>query len=1152
MVNLSTLPQEETVEERVDTSTTPLGEGYDFTSAVGDAFKATFPFVGAIEHPIESEVQTEDEEELTNFYSNIYPQLDEVTQQSIQSNGGYKNKQQAEAIIARVEDDKEMQQNLYHYGGFAGSIGLQMGASLFNPVDWAIAAATFGTGKLVTSARTINKAMRNYKRTSAIGMGALEGGITGYASEAVRQETQSIYDEDARINTLMFGSVFGGSLGAKGWFDTINNLDPFKQARFMDAMEADTASFNKHMDEVNLNLHQSTGSGGYSGVDLRIDPGYTVGTPTPAVTGGISKYTSPRAFLYSIGLPSVYKTIQKLAPSVDALKDANGNYVKQSKDSAYDIKAQYEGKKGILVNKLMKSYNDYNADIKARGFKPLSETEFSQEMYKARLEYTQQYRYHQAEIDVVKDLIANPVKGTDIDELKAILETLKEKEVIPTYSNPHYEQLNNNFNDYYMFMEEELRRPTINKRITEVRHRLERLGPESNDKEKRDTFVKKLKELTEIESWDPTDSKGYTIRLLEMGSPKNVQRADRIRSILNRLEARSKARDDLGKELVALEDWKPTEYKGYLTRIFDKDKIEATPDVVRKITTALQNSPTSTALEKYLPPKKFDKEMKKLEDVARSIAKNIEGAKNLNQLRDLFGGSGASGQGIVSGGFATGRRIDVDEEELGDLIQTDMSEILDFYHTDISGKLAIRKAFKDDEIDTFTEFKAKYLANISDEYIRAGTSKSDIDRTNASLEVVFDDLRGTRGVMSRPNSWGQNFKKIATSFNNIRFGPNFPLVALNEIGPTLHMGGVKSLSYFNKAVKEAVNKITNKEIGTEFIRELQGMGIGADIQNSKAMLRYTEGSHFFESNKVVNALRKAEHAVFRYGGLIGMTDAMKSMLAGGFTARTGNIAKRLRDGGKVSTTERAMLSRLGLEDDMVIRIADNLDTHATYTDGQLQAFNIDDWDPDVAEAWGRTLHRVTKGNILEPTAMDIPTLMSDPDKPLNGIIFQYYRFPMAAQSQLLSKAINDKDVGALGAMMISSTTTALVEYGKVMAAVKLGELAGIDVHNPYEDITKNEDAQTRLAGKVFSMNPYFGIIPTAYNIAAPAAGLPIAGTDYKPKDIYGQIGGATLGNINTIVQGLANPDRLPYAIYQQAPRIPFLYDLGKSFVKEEF
>ena len=1083
MLDYSKLPSEDYTDR-----TTEVGPSVDsdlnLGQAIGKAVEATFPFYQTLQFPIETQEITAGDEEIQSFYQEEFPTLSKVEQDSIQGNGGFRNRQQVDAVLNRVRADQETQEELYNYGGLTGSILLQAGASITNPIDLTITVGTLGAGKALTTLNTVRKVTNNYKKTSAVTLGAIEGATAGYLSETIRQETQSIEDEDARFNTFLFGSVLGGSIGASGWFKELNNMNPQSQQSLLNAIDTDTQAFDNQINEATQNLNnQSIGSAGFTGARQNVDIDDITDTPTQAVTGAASKFFSPRAWLYSTQLPSIYKTVSKLAPSMDSLKDASGNYVLQNKESAFDIKAKYEGKKSNLVNSFTAIYNDFNLDRQNQGLPKLNEIEFNKYMYDARMDYTMQTRERQAEIDVLNN-IKNRTPEQEVE-----LNNLVNEEFIPTHKDAFTQRLNESFDDYYKYMEDELRRPKVEKELQQLRQQLD-----------------------EVENGD-------TVAIQT--------------------------------KISELEGWQPKEYKSYLTRIFDKDRIEADVNTIQVLTRALQNSPTARAMSKYLTREDFNKEMNKLQDVAAKMAAKIEDSKDLNQLRDLLGGDGAGGKGIVSGGFATGRRIDVDERLLDDLVHKDMGEVLDFYHTDMAGKLSIRKAFKDDNIDSYEQFKEKYLGTFSEEAKVAGKSKQEIDRTLASLETVFKDIRGTQSIMTRPNSFGQNAKKILTSFNNIKFGPNFPVVALNELGPTLHMGGIKSLTFFNRAIKAAVGKIRNKEMADEFINELQGMGIGADIQNSKAMLRYTEGNHFFENNKVVNALRKAENAVFRYGGLIGMTDAMKSMLAGGFTARMMNISKRLASGGRLSPTERSMMSRLGMNDADILRIAEQFNNHSEFDGDIVKRFNIDAWDEDISEMWSRTLHRVTKGNILEPTAMDVPMLISDPDKPINALLFQYYKFPLAAQSSLLSKALNDKDAGALGAMMISSTTTALVEYGKVMAIAKLAELSGIEYDNPYDDIMKDDEQQVALAGKAFSMNPYFGVVPTAYNIAAPALQLPIPGSTYVPQNTFGAVAGATFGNANMMLEAIANPDKLPYAIYQQVPHIPFAYDLGKSFIKDE-
>lgn len=1089
MIDLEELPSTNFIDRTTDVA--PSTEGN--IKGIGDAFvtalEGTLPFVQEIKYPIDDEHITASDEEIIDFYNNEFPTLDKITQDSIQGNGGFRNRQQVNAIINRVADDQKIQQDLYEYGGVAGSIGLYGAASLINPADWFIALSTFGVGKAVTSLKAINKVMNQYKKTSSIALGAVEGGIAGYASETFRQETQGIEDEDARFNTFLFGTALGGTLGAKGWFDFFNQHTPTQQQSILNAIEADTTQFNNQINEVTENLHnQSIGSAGFTGTRQNIDIDDINDVPTPSVTQ-MSKWFSPRAWLYSSKLPSIYKSVSKLVNSNDALKDSEGNFVVQSERTAFDYKREFEGVKGTTVNKLMETYNKYNLELKNSGQKKLNETEFSRFMYDARLEATKQVREHKTKIEVLEGI------KEKTPQQEAELASLKASQPEINYSSNASREINETFNEYYKYMEDNLRRPKIEKELTQIRQQLDELP---------------------------------------VGDVNDATRAA------------------LERKKTELEGWSPSEYTGYLTRIFDKDRIQSNTNVVATLTRALQNSPTAKAMREYLPRAEYNAKMNELAEVAAKMAAKIQDAKDLNQLRDLVGSDGAGGANIVSGGFATGRRIDVDETLLDDLVHKDMSEVLDFYHTDMSGKLSIRKAFKDDDIDTWQDYKDKYLENLSEEYRVSGKSREEIDRTNAALQTVFEDIRGTREITSRPNSWGQIAKKVTTSLNNVRFGPNFSIVALNEIGPTMHMGGVKTLGFFKQSISASIKKITNKQLADDFINELNGMGIGADIQNSKAMLRYTEGTQFFESNKVINGLRKAENAVFRYGGLVAMTDAMKSMLAGGFTSRVINIASKRARGESLSTAENAMLSRVGLDDEMLAKIKANMDRYGEFDNkGYIKKFNIDDWEQDVGDRFADVLHRITKGNILEPTAMDIPMLMSDPDKPLHSILLQYYKFPIAAQSQLLSKAINDRDIGALGASMVSGITTALVEYGKVSAGAKLAELLGIEYENPYDDIYNDTEQMQLLAAKTFSMNPFLGIYPTAYNIAAPALGMPIPGTTYTPTSIYGAIGGPTVNTVDQMVRAIAEPDRLPGTIFSLVPRVPG-YDLGKNYIKEEF
>lgn len=1083
MIQLDELQQNE---EQFEENYKPLpqaGPGESdltFFGAVGKAIEATAPFQQTLKFPvIDREV---DEEYQKRFYETTYKNLLPEERDTIDSAGGVLNEQQTNALLNRVQNDKQLQQDLYEYGGFTGSIGLQVGASIFNPVEWGITIGTLGAGRAIATAKTFQNVMQKYKKTSAIGLGATEGLTAGYLSETIRQETGGFTNYEDRVDVALLGSVFGGTLGASGWFKALNGLHPDQQTRIAEAFEKDTDIFYSDLEGKSFVRNKSVGSAGSIGVEQKYD--IDDFDDIPMTKTNAFGWASPRDMAYRVKSFTYRNILERLAPSTSALRDSEGNFVTQGNNSAWHIKGvEYGGAKGKLVNGYSSVYSKMNAAREAEGMPKLSEEEFAAEAHRVRIDSTIQIREHLAEIDYLKQQLTKP--DVDKEAIKTEIKQLENSIPEVQYKDDFAKELNENMDQYFMYMENELRRPKIEKEIKELETQIDELQAQGKEADKQ------IEKLTELQNWQPRD------------------------------------------------------YKGYAPRIYNKDAITVDRSKIDVLIRALQNSPTAKAIIKRGTQKEIDEYMAKQVEVAKGMVKKIRVAEDTNSLRDLTGSDGAGGSAIASGGSLAGRTIDVDERLLGDLVETDMNTVLDFYHQDVSGKLAIRKSFQDEEIDTWKDFRDKYAGSMSEEFAISGVNP---DEALTNLRVVFEDIRGTDSIIKNPNSFWQRLTRGLMMANNIKFGPGFPVTALNELGPTINMGGVKSLSFFGKATEAALNKITNKEVGVEFINELQGFGIGIDIQHSGVIQRYTEGNHFFEHNNVLNKMRKVENAVFRYGGLVVMTDIMKSMLAGGFTARVLNMAKRVKNGGNLSTTEKGILSRISFTEEDLIKLSDQPIRYDA--DGLLQEFNVKEWDAELADKWGKALYTVTKGNILEPTSMDIPKFMSDPNKPLNSLLFQYYRFPFAAQSSLLNKAINENDKGALLGALISSGITASVEYAKALAAVKILELAGVEADNPFDDITNDGDQQWKLASIVASKLPYLGVIPSAVNLGAFVGGYDIPGTSYSPRDPYSTLAGASIGNIVNLGKALGDGRDLAEWSVTQLPRVPFVYDLAKGIVDE--
>lgn len=1066
----------------LDRPLTPTADAdYGFGDLLLDGIQATFPFVQRAKHPMHGSYQEFDTDfDRETWYKEVYPTLSSSTQAAIDHMGGARSQEFVDIIIARQEDEMNIQERMYNYGGLPASIGAQMVGSLLNPVDWAIAGATFGAGKYITTANRIKRVTDNYRRSSAVALGALEGATAGYVSEAVRQNTGGIYDEDARYDTMLFGTVLGSSLGASGWIDFLKAQDADTAHRILNAMDADTTINKKFFESQDQATFKPVGSGVKRWSDIPYDKDDFSEIPVSQKATQKLSMLSPKGRAYNVQIPTYRRWLERLVNSDVSLQNKDGSYHTQSYLTAQDIKTtDLDGLKGTLANELASSFNALNASRTEMGLPRMSEKEYGEYLFSERIKANQAYREHQAEIDFLKTKEGMESKVAELESV----------ELEVTFEDVNVGKANKALDTYY------------------------------GEMDARRTQFDRQRRADELEA-------------MEVRTPKQDKELD---------------------ELLSYET-KPS--TAYTTRIINKEAFRLDTNTKNTIFYALTNSPTSKAIAKYGTPEELKAYTDEMQEVAESMVNKIRTSTQTITLGDIMPSKGGAASSLEKGRFSTQRRIDIDENLMGDLLQKDMFGVVDSYHRDTGGRIAIRQAFDGEDINNFDDFLEVYGNDLAQEYEIAEMTPTQVSQANADLKKVFGDIRGTADINNDPNHWFNQTKNGLTALQNIRFGLGFGMISLGELGPAMAIGGVKSLKYLKAGFTDAMRKVTNKEVAHEFIQELQGMGIGIDLQHSKVVERYVEGRVDFESNKLINILRQGENIVFRYGGLTVITDTMKSAVGGAYTSRVVNIGKKLDTKGyKLSAHEQALFARHGLTEDDLIAISR---APIEYDEnGLLKSFNFDEWDADLSIKMKTAITRAVKGNILEPTAMDLPWNTSDP---LQTLLFQYLRFPVAATPKLLQRAIAEKDAGAALGAMVSTLITAGNMYITGQIASKVGDVLGITDDEGYDDIFNDEEQQKKLAKEIWNKNPYLGVVPTLVDATRGLAGEPAVGSEYR-QGVAGvtgpavsylyQMGGA-IGDIVTEPGTMTSQQA--HAIKTNIPilRLPFLKELSQDYMEENY
>ena len=545
----------------------------------------------------------------------------------------------------------------------------------------------------------------------------------------------------------------------------------------------------------------------------------------------------------------------------------------------------------------------------------------------------------------------------------------------------------------------------------------------------------------------------------------------------------------------------PNAHLAYTSRLWNKDAIANMPkkDIVRAIVEARNASPTARMLEK-IDIAEYNNFISKSEEIAENMADKISTAKSLNDLRDIMSKSGAGGN-LTTGRFDIGRRIDVDEEMLGDLLHHNIDDIVELYHRDMSGKLSMIEATG---MQTKEELFEGYVKPIVHELQDLGYTSTQIQKITDDLDVVIDTLLGQRSIAENPNSTGQTIKRYATGWNNVTLGMGFGWTAISEIGPALALTGVKGLKYLMPAIKHTIDKYRGIAGDKAIYNQLKAMGIGMDVYNSRVAARFSDDGINFAHTRPEQWLEKAQTKTMHASGLIGVTDAYKDMIGMAYIHNLHELGKRLNAGEDfnkiLSKAERSRFARHGLTEQNIRDIGKQ---DVKYKDGLLEDLNWDNWDYHLKDKLSIATDRAVTGNILEPTALDLPKAMTDPNNVTIPLITQYLRFPIASTESYLLRGLAEADrAAAIGAM---------TSFG-VMGTLHLGMdelLHSMGLIDEPIDLDDNEDLQ-KFAYRMFNYNPYTGMTPMLVNAGLATFGQPQPGSNYVPRDLGGVLGGVTM------------------------------------------
>lgn len=494
----------------------------------------------------------------------------------------------------------------------------------------------------------------------------------------------------------------------------------------------------------------------------------------------------------------------------------------------------------------------------------------------------------------------------------------------------------------------------------------------------------------------------------------------------------------------------------------------------------------------------------------------------------------------VSRGPLKGRTLHIPDEQIEGFLVNDMEMIARRYVRQMASEVELTRAFgradMKDQIKAITDDYAALRAQTKGE--KALKSLENRERADiAHIEAFRDMLRGTYRAAEERSAWS-TFTRLALGWNYIRLLGGVLLSSLPDMASVMTRQGLRS--FMDDGLTGLVSTTKAARIAKRDARE---WGIITETVLQTRLAELAELHDPYAAGNVADRLMSNVSSTFsRLTFLDRWNDTMKTIV----TLQAGNKIARLTLGSleelptkwgtvgrqasfaKLSKYERGYLGKLGIDEAMATRIADQIDKFAV-NDGGIWGLSLRAWkDPDARRVIGAALSKEADGGVVTPGIADKPLwARSNAGK----LAMQFKSFGLAAHQRILLSRLQGRPkhlaeflaFGTAFGMMVSYLK--LIERGDFEAADRLTDNPGLWIADGF-DRTGIATVLMDVSNTAEKMGSPFGVKSAAQAIA----GDEDRGADvsrYASRNAAGAFLGPTVGNLQdfaTIAAQIARGD----------------------------
>ena len=383
---------------------------------------------------------------------------------------------------------------------------------------------------------------------------------------------------------------------------------------------------------------------------------------------------------------------------------------------------------------------------------------------------------------------------------------------------------------------------------------------------------------------------------------------------------------------------------------------------------------------------------------------------------------------------------------LADIFENDSVKLFGMYNRQMSGQLAMARLrienpkwkinpdsapqYLVDGITKRSEWDTlmKQVASVSDEALGgAKDASSKLSKDLERLNFIHDAITGA-GKPS--NQW----MRLLRDYNFVRVMNQVGFAQIADAGQLLGQAGFRAAIEGMPSLRSLWRNAKTGQVNDELARELEYITQGGtDWMRGASGTRFDEyGAHALKSSegsmldKAEAVLEKGKRAVNVMSFMAPVNTYLQRWAA------KASLSRLINEATGATNANLPRLRAMGLSDDMIKRVQDELKNTVVYNNsevrvGKIKDLNVDAWHPETRNAFENALWRMSRRLVQENDLGQTNMFLSSE---MGKMIFQFRAFMLASWSKQFLYGINMRDWESFVSFSASSALGAAVYIGQ--------------------------------------------------------------------------------------------------------------------------